>query len=80
MIEITRERINDFIIVINKYSLGYGFKIYYKEAKRGKHVAQNFVYFVDLKTCYDRITHELELLNMLDTPTLDSWYNSYKML
>lgn len=80
MIEINRLTKDDFIILINKYSLGYGFKIYYKEVKRGKHVAQNFVYFANLKTCYDRINHELELLNMLDTPTLESWYNSYKMI
>ena len=81
MIEISRERINDFIIVINKYSLGYGFKIYYKEAKRGKHVAQNFVYYLNLQTCKNVIIEQLELLNSIKeingTPTLEMWYNSY---
>ena len=58
-----------------------GFKIYYKEAKRGKHVAQNFVYYLNLQTCKNVIREQLELLNSIKeingTPTLEMWYNSY---
>ena len=82
MVLIESYNINNFICNIIKYSLGYGFKIYYKEVKRGKHVAQNFVYFINYDDCKKRLNDELERLKVLEdvtgSVTLEAWYNSYK--
>lgn len=82
MVVIETYNINNFICKLIKYSLGYGFKIYYKEVKRGKHVASNFVYFKDYGDCKNRLFDELERLKLLEdmngNVTLEAWYNSYK--
>ena len=81
MVVINKINIGDFICVLIKYSLGYGFKIYYKEVKRGKDVARNFVYFRYLQDCKERMLSELMKLETLEStgvPTFEAWYNSYK--
>lgn len=81
MVTLTKNQYGNFICVLIKYSLGYGFKIYYKEVKRGKDVARNFVYFRYLQDCKERMLAELMKLETLEStgvPSFEAWYNSYK--
>ena len=82
MIVINTYNIGNFICKMMRYSLGYGFKIYYKEVKRGKHVAGNFVYFKDYGDCKNSLFEQLEQLKTIQetngSVSLEAWYNSYK--
>lgn len=77
----TKVTIGNFICVPIKYSLGYGFKIYYKQVKRGKDVARNFIYFIKLHDCLVAMYEQLSNLKTLEeingNVTLEMWYNSY---
>lgn len=67
MRKITEERIGDFRGVVQLLSLGYVFKIYY----RNKMIDQSYVYFKSKEVCIDKMKDCLKMHAMMTKDLFD---------
>lgn len=61
----------DFKCVLYKYSLGYGFKIFYEKKTKGNMVAQSYVYYNHKQDAIDAMHDRLKVLIGINKDLLD---------